>query len=106
MGNVVAYLIVCVVVVYVYGFVRRVEEVAQHSYGAAILFVDEHGGLVGFLYLDDGVIPLLDKDLHLCIELSHALTFGYGTYDDPEVLGLDALDELFESGTLFGRLDF
>ena len=67
--------------------------------------MEEHGGLVGFLYLEDDIVPLLDKGLELGIELGNALALGYGAHDDAEVLGLDALDELLESGTLFGRLD-
>ena len=105
-GDVVVYLAEDVFIVHIDRFVGRVEEVAQHGYGAAGLFEDEQGRFVGTLNLANDFLPAVHEDIQLGVEFCDALAFAGRAHDDAEILRFDALEELFESRPFFGRLDF
>ena len=92
-------------VVDVNAVIGRIEQVAKQGDGAAFLLKAHLWALCRLLYLRDGFLPAFQKNLHLGIKLCCTLAFSHRTHDDAEVLGLDALDELFESGALFATFD-
>ena len=57
------------------------------------------------MYFGDGVFPSFQQNLQLCIELSSPFAFSYRPDDDAEVLGLNALDQLFQTCTFFTAFD-
>ena len=86
-------------------FVRWVEEIAEHCHHAARLLIDELWALCRFLYLFYSVLPTLYKDFHFCVKLCHAFSLCYRAHDDAYILGLNAVDELLQSGTLLAAFD-
>ena len=93
-------------VVDVNAVIGRIEQITKQGYSAAFLLKAYLWALGGFLYLRDAILPAFQKNLHLGIKLCCTLAFSHRTHDDTEVLGLDALDELFQSAALFAALDF
>ena len=87
-------------------FEGRIEQVAQQSYGTACLFVNQCRKLGRFLYLDNGVFPMFQQYFKLAVQFGHPLALGHGAYDDAEVLGLDAHEQLLEAGALGAGFDF
>ena len=77
--------------------VGGVEEVTQHGYGSSCFLIDELWSFLGFLHFLECVLPSLDEHLELSIELGYSFALSDGSYDDAAVLGLNAVDELFES---------
>ena len=103
--NVLSYFVIDFFVVDVDVFVRGVEEVAQQSHHSACFFIYQLGTLFGLLYFNDGVFPSFEQYFHFSIQFGHSFSFGYCTYDDAEVFWPYAVDELFESCSLFSALD-
>ena len=93
-------------VVHIDVLVGRIEEVAQHGNDAASFLVDELWPLCAFLHLGNGVLPTLEEDFQFGVELGHPFSLSHSSYDNSAIAGLDALDELLESGALFAAFDF
>ena len=93
-------------VVYMDAVVSGIEEIAQQCYGPAFLLEAELWSLCGLLYFANHVFPTLQQYLQLGIKFSCALSLGYCTYNNTEILWLDALNKLFQSATFFALLDF
>ena len=104
--NIVLHLIVDVVVVDVNAVIGGVEDVAQQCYGTTGFLETQLGSLGGLLGLGDTIFPALHQHLHLCVQLRHTLAFGRCTNNNTEVLGADALNKLFQTGTFLAFLDF
>ena len=78
-------------VIYIDVFVRRVEQVTQHTYRAAGFFMNQSRELVVLLYFSDHFFPMSKQDFQFQVELGHSFTFGYGAYNHTEIFRLDAL---------------
>ena len=86
--------------------VRWVKQVAQKCYHSACLLVDELRSCLCLLYLCNGILPSLQEDFQFGVEFCHSLSLSHSPYNNAHVLGLDALDELFQSGSLFAAFNF
>ena len=104
--DVVSYFFVDVVVVHVNALIRRVEQVAQKSHSSSRFLEHQLWTLLCLLDFLDDFLPAASEHFQLSIEFSYTLAFGYGSDDDSAVLRLDAVDELFQAGSLFSAFDF
>ena len=91
-------------VVHINILVAGIEKVAQHGNGSSGLLIYELWSVLGLLHFHDGIHPTLIKDLQFRVEFCHPFSFRHGAYNDTAILRLDAVDELFESGSLFSAL--
>src|SRR5574344_739449 len=86
-------------------FVRRIEQVAKQGNSSAGFLKDELWSHLSFLYLGDCILPSLHQNFQFGIKFSHPLAFSHRADDYSVVFGLDAVDELLESGTFLTALN-
>ena len=78
---------------------KGAEDVAYLAYGTAFFLIHE-GRWGGLLNLGNGVIPRFEQRLEFIVQFGGFLVLGRRADDDPEVLGLHALDEPAQTGLL------
>ena len=87
-------------------FIRRVEQVPQHGYGPAGLLIRQFRQFGSLLSPDKSLFTPFEQHFEFGVQFGDPLSFGHRPHDNPEVFGLDALDELLQSCPLFAGFDF
>ncbi|EJW95757.1 hypothetical protein EVA_16134 [gut metagenome] len=103
--------IVNIFIVYIDIFIGRIEEVAEECHCTAGFFKAQERKLWLFSLsvpdnFGDHIFPSFEQDFEFAIQFSHPLPFSNSTDDYAEVARLDAVYELFESGSFSSALDF
>ena len=97
---IVPYLLEDILVVDIDTVVSGVEDIAKQGHGTAGLFVDQLWDFLGLLGLGNGVFPTLDESLHLLVELCPLRLPSADVRTITPKFLLDALDKLFQTGSL------